>query len=142
MLSPYKYRFCPELDLQKFLTLVGGGLGEGGEGGLLNGFLLTFKSIRWLDFKGVSRIFSRRSGFKKKILGLFFRSTKLIFRALPKHYKIPVLAKNSVPQAKFEKKQAKKGVSRHFFENVDRKKEFFRRTLPPHLSLYWRQKRL
>ena len=104
---------------------MGGGLGEGGGGELLNGFLLTFKSIRWLDFKGVSRIFSRRSGFKKKFLGLFFRSTKLIFRVLPKHYKIPVLAKNSVPQAKFEKSRPKKAFLGTFSKMLTEKKSFF-----------------
>ena len=34
---------------------------------------------------------------------LFFRSTMLIFRALPKHLKDSVSAKMSAPQAKFKK---------------------------------------
>ena len=51
--------------------------------------------------------FSRGGGggadFQKKIqkFCLFFRLTKLIFRALPKYYKEPVLAKISAPLAKF-----------------------------------------
>ena len=34
-------------------------------------------------------------------LFFFFRSTKLIFRALPKHCFAPILAKFSAPQANF-----------------------------------------
>ena len=37
---------------------------------------------------------------------LFFRSTKFIFRALPKHCFAPILAKFSTPQANFDKKIA------------------------------------
>ena len=49
--------------------------------------------------RGESRIFSRRAEFQKnsKFLSTFFRSTKLIFRALPKHSKDPVLVKFSAP---------------------------------------------
>ena len=50
-------------------------------------------------------------GFSKRKIKLknFFRSTKLIFRALPKHYKDPILDNFSAPQGKLEK-MAKKGV--------------------------------
>ena len=57
--------------------------------------------------------FSRGGGriFKKfsKILTtfFFFRSTKLIFRALPKHCFAPILAKFSAPQANFSKNSQK-----------------------------------
>ena len=61
-------------------------------------------------FRGGSRIFSRGRIFKKfsKILTtLFFRSTKLIFRALPEHCFAPILAKCSAPQANFWKNSQK-----------------------------------
>ena len=49
--------------------------------------------------------FSRGGADFQKIfenfVDLFFRSTKLIFRALPKHCFAPILAKFSAPQAKF-----------------------------------------
>ena len=54
--------------------------------------------ISWWFFstqvRGGSRIFSRRGRISKnfsKNLSTFFRSTKLIFRALPEHYKNPIL---------------------------------------------------
>ena len=56
---------------------------------------------------GVSRIFSRGEGladFQKtfeKFVDLFFESTKLIFRALPKHKKVPVLPIISAPNFLF-----------------------------------------
>ena len=51
----------------------------------------------------------------RKFVDLFFRSTELIFRALPKHCLVPVLAKLSAPQAKFcKKKTGQKGVFRNF----------------------------
>ena len=87
-------------------------------------------------YTGADLGFSRGGGriFKKisKILTtfFFFRSTKLIFRALPKHGFVPILAKFFAPQAKFWKKQAKKGVFRHFLENFDRKIAFFRPAVP------------
>ena len=65
-------------------------------------------------------------------MDLSFRSTKMIFWALPNQYKDPILTKFSALQANFwrRKKQAKKGVFRDFFENVDQKIPFFRRALP------------
>ena len=80
--------------------------------------------------RGGSRIFSRGMRIFKKLYRPFFRSTKLIFRALPKHCFVPILAKFSAPQANFEK-IGQKGVFRHFLENLDRKILFFRRALPP-----------
>ena len=55
---------------------------------------------------GGSRIFLRGGGgggggFSKNFDDLFFRSTKLIFRALPKHFFAPILVKFSAPQANF-----------------------------------------
>ena len=65
-----------------------------------------------------SRIFSRGDLKKiRKFCRPFFRSTKLIFRALPKQLKDPVLVKFSVQQANFVKNRPK------------------RRSLPPPLSL-------
>ena len=76
--------------------------------------------------RGEGRIFEKLS----KILTtfLFFRPTKLIFRALLKHGFVPILAKFL---GKVLKKQAKKGVFRHFLENFDKKIAFFRRAVPP-----------
>ena len=58
-------------------------------------------------FRGGSRIFSRGGGgFSKKFPKFwrpFFRSTKLIFRALPNHCFAPILAKFNPPQASFWK---------------------------------------
>ena len=57
--------------------------------------------------RGGSRIFSRGRGgadFQKKLENFddfFFRSTKLIFRALPKHSFAPIFGKFSAPQANF-----------------------------------------
>ena len=53
--------------------------------------------------RGGSRIFSRKI-FKKEIesfVDLFSRSTKLIFRTLPNHYKDPILAEFCALQVKF-----------------------------------------
>ena len=58
--------------------------------------------------RGGSRIFSRGGGFTKKIENfddLFFRSTKLIFRALPKHCFAPIFGKFFCAAGKFLKKQ-------------------------------------
>ena len=62
-----------------------------------------------VHIRGRSRIFSRgggggMGGFSKKIesfVDFLFRLTNLIFRALPKHQKDPVLARFCAPQAKF-----------------------------------------
>ena len=55
---------------------------------------------------GVDLEFSRGGADFQKIFQnfgdfFFFRSTKLIFRALPKHCFAPILAKFSAPQANF-----------------------------------------
>ena len=74
---------------------------------------------------GGSRIFSRGGGgggggFSKKL----FRSTKLIFRALPKHCFAPILAKFSAPHANFLK-TVKKAVFGHFLKNFAFFSRFF-----------------
>ena len=67
----------------------------------------------------------------ENFVDLFFKSTKLIFRALTNHFKDSILTKLSEPQAKIFLKKAKNGVFRHFLKNVDQKIAFFRRALPP-----------
>ena len=80
--------------------------------------------------------FSRGGGadFQKKIENFddlfFFRSTKLIFRALPKHCFAPVLAKFSAPQANL-KKTVKKAVIWPLFEKFRQKIAFFLARAPP-----------
>ena len=75
--------------------------------------------------------FSRGGGriFKKisKILTtfFFFRSTKLIFRALPKHCFAPILAKFSAPQANFWKKKVKKPFLGTFWKILTKKNRVF-----------------
>ena len=90
--------------------------------------------------RGGSRIFSRGGGadFRKIFqnfddLFFFFRSTKLIFWALPKHCFAPILAKFSAPQANFWKNSQK---SRFWalFEKVWQKNcVFFGARCPPKL---------
>ena len=81
--------------------------------------------------------FSRGGGriFKKfsKILTtfFFFGSTKMIFRALPKHCFAPTLAKFSAPQANFFEKTVKKAVFGQFLKNFDKKIAFFLARAPP-----------
>ena len=57
-----------------------------------------------IENRGGPRIFSRGERIFKKIfenfVDLYFRSTELIFRALPKHGFVTVLAKFSAQQAK------------------------------------------
>ena len=76
-------------------------------------------------------------------MSTFFRSTKLIFWALPNHYKDPYFWKKARkrPQAKFWKK-AKKSVFKHFLENFDRKIAFFGARSPLKFSIDWRLRRL
>ena len=53
-----------------------------------------------VETRGGSRIFSMGVDFQKKFenfVELFSRSTKLTFRALPKHEKDPVLVRFSAP---------------------------------------------
>ena len=68
--------------------------------------------------RGGFRIFSRRDQkISKNSINLFFRSTKLIFRALTNHYKDPILTKFSAQQAElWKKKPAIKGVSVTFWK--------------------------
>ena len=74
----------------------------------------------------------------------FFRTTKLIFRALPNLYKDPVFAKTSAPQAKFrKKKQDKKCVIRPFFGKFwQENRVFFGVRSPLKVSINWRLKKL
>ena len=73
---------------------------------------------------GQIRVFIRRGsrswggggGFRKKFSRTFFRSTKLIFWALPNQYKDPILTKLFVPQASFSK-----NFIMHFLEIFDQK---------------------
>ena len=84
--------------------------------------------------RGGSRIFSRGAGFQKisKILTtLFFRTTKLIYRALPKYYKDSIMTKNSAPQAKCEKKRTKKEFLDTFWKNFDQKNRVILARAPP-----------
>ena len=85
--------------------------------------------------------FSRGGGgriFKKfrKFCRPFFTSTKLIFRALPKHCFAPIWPN-------FEKNRPKKGVFRHFLEIFDQKIAFFFGARSPFKTcIYWRLRRL
>ena len=72
--------------------------------------------------RGGGRIFKKNV---ENFVDFFCRPTKLILRALPKHYKNPVLAKISAPQATFWKKKVEKGAFRHFLESFDQKIAFF-----------------
>ena len=75
--------------------------------------------------------------FKKKISRIFknfqefcrpsFKSTKLIFRALPKHYKDPVLAKIK------KRNRPKKAFLGTFWKTLTKKLRFFRLALPPQI---------
>ena len=57
----------------------------------------------------------------------FYRSTKMIFRALLNHYKDPNLTK-------FLKKHAKRSVFRHFWKSLTRKVRFFGARSPLKIS--------
>ena len=83
-----------------------------------------------LQFRGGSRIFSRGGAdFKKKFENFddlfFFRSTKFIFRALPKHCFAPFLAQNFLRRRQIFEKTVKKAVFGHFLKNFDKKIAFF-----------------
>ena len=85
--------------------------------------------------QGGSRIFSRGGGFSKNfqnfciLIDLFFRSTKLIFRALPKHGLVPVLA----PQAKFWKSCPEKAFLGTFWKILTKNRVFSVRDPPSKL---------
>ena len=77
--------------------------------------------------RGGSRVFSRGGGvdFQKFFQNFddlfFFRLTKLIFRALPKHCFTPILAKFSAPQADFWKNSQKSrfwALFEKFWQNI------------------------
>ena len=83
--------------------------------------------------QGGSRIFSRGADFQKFCRPFFScRSTKLIFRIASKSTKNSLFWPNFVRRRQnfAKKKQANKGVFRHFLENVDQKIVFFWRALP------------
>ena len=87
----------------------------------------TTKQGRISDFlEGGGRIFKKNS---KTLTTFFFSSTKLIFRALPKHCFAPIFAKFSAPQESL-KKTGQKGVFMHFLKKFDQKIVFFWRALP------------
>ena len=96
----------------------------------------------WADL-GFSR---EGGGIFKKFCRPFFRSTKLIFRALPKHCFVHILAKFSAPQAKFKKKkQARKAFLGTFWKMLTKKNRVFSVRSPPppkKNSIYCRQRRL
>ena len=73
---------------------------------------------------------------------LFFRSIKLIFRALPKHGFVPILAKFFASQAKFWKNRSKKAFLGTFWKILTEKLRFFGARSPLKISIYWRQRRL
>ena len=88
---------------------------------------------------GGSRIFSRGGGrifFENFVDLFFFRSTELIFWALPKHGLVPVWGQIFCAAGKILKKQSKQGVFRHFLESFDQKIAFFRSALPLKISIY------
>ena len=78
--------------------------------------------IKYYSFKFCLRASNHSKGYSSHIRTNFFWSTKSIMRELPKHYRDPVLAKFSAPQAKLKKKQAEKGVFRQFLKNFVHKK--------------------
>ena len=97
---------------------------------------LNWENFWFLD--GADLGFSRGGGriFEKisKILTtffFFFRSTKLIFRALPKHCFAPILAKFCAPQANFWKNSKKKPFLGTFWKILTKKIAFFLARAPP-----------
>ena len=85
--------------------------------------------------RGGSRIFSRGADFQKIFenfddLFFFFRSIRLIFRALPKQLKDPVLAKFSAPQSIFEKTDQKSRFWALFGKFWQKKRVFLARAPP------------
>ena len=89
-------------------------------------------------YAGADLGFSRGGGggFSKKIENFddlfFYRSTKLIFWAFPKHCFAPILAKFSAPQANFRKNSQKSRLW-ELFEKFWQKIAFFWRALPSKL---------
>ena len=62
-----------------------------------------------LIFPGAELGFSGVADFQKfcEILSTIFRSTKLIYRALPNHYKVSISTKFSAPQASKKNRRKK-----------------------------------
>ena len=91
----------------------------------------VFSRIRMkIRTRSGSRIFSRGGGgfsknFPKFWRPFFFRSTKLTFRALPKHCLAPILAKLFAPQANFSKKQSKTPFLGTFWKILTKKNRVF-----------------
>ena len=88
---------------------------------------LMVKTRADLGISRGGRIFKK---FSKILTIFFFRSTKLIFRALPKHCFAPILAKFSAQQANFWKNSQK---SRFWalFEKFWQKNRVFLARAPP-----------
>ena len=82
-------------------------------------------------------------GFSRGGGDLFFRSTKLILRALLKHKALKRRWPIFCAAGKFLKKEVKKTVFGPFLENFDKKKiAFFLARAPLKVSIYWCRKRL
>ena len=81
--------------------------------------------------------------FKKKnskTLSTFFRSTKLIFRALPTHLKSPYFGQILCAAVSFLKNETFSDTfRRHFFQHFDQK---FGARSPHKISICWRQRHL
>ena len=94
-----------------------------------------------IGIRGGSRIFSRGGGadfqknFENFVDLFFFRSTKLIFRAL-------LFWLNFLRRRQIFEKTVKKAVFGHFLKNFDKKIAFFWRAVPLKVSIYWRRRRL
>ena len=110
------------------------------------------RKVSFIDYtknlrRGGSRVFSRGGGGFSKYFGkfcpTFFRSTKMIFRALPKHYKDRVLSKFSAQQAaKLWRNRPKIAVSGTFSKMFTKKPRFFGARSSLKFSVYWRQRLL
>ena len=61
---------------------------------------------------------------------VFYRSTRLIFRALKNRYKDPILSKFAAPGAIFRKNTGQNGILGTFWKNLTTKSRFFWRALP------------
>ena len=91
--------------------------------------------------RGGSRIFSRGGGFWNNFRKfwrpfVFFRSTKLIFRALPTHCFAAILAKFSAPQANFWKNSQKSRFWALFEKFWQKKSRFFGARSPSKLVCF------
>ena len=88
-----------------------------------------------ISYIGADLGFSRGGGggFSKKFTTFFFRSTKLIFRALPKHCFGPILWLNFPRGRQIFEKTVKRAVFWHFLKNFDKKSRFFGARSPSNL---------